>query len=112
MNSDLMYIGNRIREEREKQGMSQERLAEDAGVSSNAISNLENGLSNFKVGTLLGIMDSLGATANDLLPERFSQTEEMEARLFRVQIALNKLSEDKRSKAMEMIEGLVHLAEL
>lgn len=65
-------MGYKIKEEREKQNMTQERLAELSGVSRGTISALENGTSRATTTkTLANIAKALGTSIEDLF---FSQT--------------------------------------
>lgn len=60
-----MYF--RLREEREKLGMTQEELAEKSGISRCTISVLENGRSScVKTATLTKLADALGKRVSDL----------------------------------------------
>jgi Predicted transcriptional regulators len=61
-----MNIGVRIKEARLAANMTQEELAKKIGVSKNAISNYENGVSTPKVELLCAIMKHLEIDANFL----------------------------------------------
>lgn len=53
-------IGARVRQERQAQGWTLDRLAEASGVSRRMLVNVEQGAANPSVGTLLRISDALG----------------------------------------------------
>jgi transcriptional regulator with XRE-family HTH domain len=53
-------LGRAIRQLREKQGISQEDLAHDAGVTTGTLSLIERGRSNPSWGTVRGIAAALG----------------------------------------------------
>lgn len=61
-----MNIGRRIKEARLASNMTQDELAKRIGVSKNAISNYENGVSTPKVELLCAIMKHLDIDANYL----------------------------------------------
>lgn len=61
-----MTIGERIKEARLASNMTQDELAKKIGVSKNAISNYENGVSAPKVELLCAIMKHLEIDANYL----------------------------------------------
>lgn len=61
-----MTIGERIKEARLASNMTQDELAKKIGVSKNAISNYENGVSTPKVELLCAIMKHLEIDANYL----------------------------------------------
>ncbi len=59
-------LGEAIRELREKRGLTQERLAQDAGVTTGTVSLLERGQSNPAWGTVKALADGLGVTIAEL----------------------------------------------
>ena len=59
-----MNIGTKIRDARLALNLTQEELARSIGVSKNAISNYENGVSSPKIELLCAIMKSLHVDAN------------------------------------------------
>lgn len=60
-------IGDRIREERAKAGLSQRELARRLGVSPSLISQLESGQSNPSVGTLYSLVNELDLSLDRLI---------------------------------------------
>jgi transcriptional regulator with XRE-family HTH domain len=60
-------VGERIREIREKRGMTQDKLAEAAGLSKSFLSEVENDKSNISSQILLRIANELGASMDYLL---------------------------------------------
>ena len=60
-------IGHRIRSARELLGVSLRRLAQQTGVTSGFLSQLENGHSNASVATLKRIAEALGSTTAELI---------------------------------------------
>lgn len=65
--SDLDGIGDRLREERVKAGISQRELARRLGLSPSLISQLESGLSKPSVGTLYAIVTELGLSLDRVI---------------------------------------------
>jgi transcriptional regulator with XRE-family HTH domain len=59
-NKHLVELGNQIREERKKKGLSQEQLAFDAGVDRSYIGGIERGERNVSILTLVKIASCLG----------------------------------------------------
>lgn len=71
--SELDAIGDRLREERVKAGISQRELARRLGLSASLISQLESGLSKPSVGTLYAIVTELGLSLDRVIRgEEFS----------------------------------------
>lgn len=64
---DYQDIGVRIREKRQEKGVSQEKLAEKAEVSTAHISHLETGHSIPSLKTLISILNALECSADEIL---------------------------------------------
>ena len=76
-------IGDRLREERVKAGLSQRELARRLGLSASLISQLESGVSKPSVGTLYAIVTELDVSLDRIIrgddytePTRAEETEE------------------------------------
>jgi transcriptional regulator with XRE-family HTH domain len=59
-------LGEAIRQLREKRGLTQERLAQDAGVTTGTVSLLERGQSNPAWGTVDALANALGVSLSEL----------------------------------------------
>lgn len=66
-NKDLLELGNKIRLERMKREISQEKLAELANVSIRTISDIERGLTDIRYTNLLQIAKAFKITLSQLL---------------------------------------------
>ena len=64
------YIGRRIAKLRAEKKISQQKLGEDADVSRNYISNIENGKVAFSIDVLLKIADGMGVEPYQLLTDQ------------------------------------------
>lgn len=64
--SELPSVGERIREERVRRGVSLRALAGEVGVSASMISQIENGKSQPSVSTLYAITSALGVSIQDV----------------------------------------------
>jgi transcriptional regulator with XRE-family HTH domain len=71
-------VGERIREIREKRGMTQENLAKAAGLSKSFLSEVENDKSNISSQMLLRIANELGASMDYLLDGKVKEALERE----------------------------------
>lgn len=58
-------VGNRIKEIRREQGLSQEALANKAEVDRTYVTDVENGRRNISIETLLKIIIALGMSVQD-----------------------------------------------
>lgn len=70
---DQVGFGKRVRSIREARSMTQEELAENAGLSPHYIGNLEQGVRRPSATALLKLCHALGATPNDLLQDSLSE---------------------------------------
>lgn len=61
-------IIKKLREEREKKGMTQEEVAKKAGMHTNSLAKVERGVSKAAPDTLLKIAKALGMKSSDILP--------------------------------------------
>ncbi len=66
-------LGTTIRKFRERQGLSQEKLAEKANITYQYLSSLENGRENFTIGVLEKLAGALRQTFPDLVAASFSR---------------------------------------
>lgn len=64
---ELLLLGERIRSRRIKLCLSQEALAEKAGISANTVSRIEGGQMSMGIGIFIKLVQAMGADANDLL---------------------------------------------
>ena len=64
----LRAIGQRIKAERERLGLSQEALAAEAGLDRSYMSGVERGVRNLSVLKLAAVAEALRLPARELLP--------------------------------------------
>ncbi len=69
MQDILLALGNRIRSERKRKGMSQEGFADICGLHRTEMGLLERGKTVPRLDTLLIVAEHLGATVSTLLEE-------------------------------------------
>ena len=67
MELDYRAIGKRIKIERIKADLTQEKLAEMAGLSPTHMSNVETGSTRFGLTLMVSIANALGVTLDDLI---------------------------------------------
>lgn len=63
---EAQQMGSRIRQARRLQGMTQETLAKEAGVSRDAVLRLEHGSPHSRPSTVAKVTEALGLTPADL----------------------------------------------
>ncbi len=71
-NIKLLELGNKIRLERMKRDISQEKLAEMANVSIRTISDIERGITDIRYTNLLQIAEAFGLTLSELLNFKYN----------------------------------------
>lgn len=64
---ELVALGERIRERRVELCLSQEALAEKAGISANTVSRIEGGQMSMTIGIFMKLAQALDTDANSLL---------------------------------------------
>jgi len=74
MEIDYLDIGNRIRAERLKQKLTQERLGEMSGVGTTHISHIETGATKLSFKVLIDIINALNISADELLRNHIYQS--------------------------------------
>ena len=67
MQIDYLDIGKRIRAERKKQNISQEKLAETVGVGTTHISHIETGNTKLSIKVFIDIINALSISSDELL---------------------------------------------
>lgn len=70
-NIKLLELGNRIRLERMKRDMSQEKLAELANVSIRTVSDIERGITDIRYTNLLQIAEAFNMNISEFLAFKF-----------------------------------------
>ena len=85
MQIDYLDIGSRIRAERLKQKMSQERLAEMADVGTTHISHIETGHTKLSIKVFIAILNALNLSSDELLCNHINKAKHIfEGELFNI----------------------------
>jgi len=98
-------LGKRVQRLRQKVGLSQEQLAERAGISPKNISELENGRGNPTLSSLEGLARALSISMAELfdLEHERSSPEEIRREL---QSLINEVSDEDRKIFYRLLRGL------
>lgn len=78
---DLRTIGNRLLAFRRRMGMTQAAVAEAASLSDRTYADIERGMANMRLETLLQICHALHITPNELLTDDPPQTAQVQRTL-------------------------------
>ena len=73
---DYSLLGKRIREERLKLNLTQEKLAEDIGISTAYLGQIERGERSITLDKLIPLVNRLGVTIDFLLSDYMVSTDE------------------------------------
>ena len=101
---ELAALGERIRERRMELRLSQEALAEKAGISANTVSRIEGGQMAMGIGTFIKLVQAMGADANDLLGIVPELEKKRHGDIFH---RISHLREPEREIVLRTIEALV-----
>jgi len=107
----LKALGKRIANLRKQKGMNQEDFADVSGKMINTISNIERGLSDPKVTTLMSISKALGISIDELFLETKQEqsAEELPSNISAI-LQILKKQDDKTLKVIQkQIEALLEL---
>lgn len=104
VSQELLLLGERIRSRRIKLCLSQEALAEKAGISANTVSRIEGGQMSMGIGTFLKLAQAMGTDANSLL----GIVPEADGKIYRDMLShISRLSEPEQEIVLRTVETLV-----
>lgn len=102
---DLIELGNRIRDRRNEISMSQEKVAEQAGISANTVSRIEGGQSAMSIEIFIKMVQILGVDANELLGVSGQTKEEGQCR--KMFCRIRHLKQSEQTVVLQTMEALV-----
>ncbi len=106
VSQELIDLGNRIRDRRMEIRLSQESLAEKAGISVNTVSRIEGGQTAMSVNIFRKIVQALEVDANSLLGEKTPSTEE-NSRFQDICYRISHLRQCEQKVVLQTMETLV-----
>ena len=101
---ELAALGERIRERRMELRLSQEALAEKAGISANTVSRIEGGQMAMGIGTFINLVQAMDADADSLLGVISDSGKKRRGDIFH---RISHLREPEREIVLRTIEALV-----
>lgn len=105
VSQELIDLGNRIRDRRIERNLSQEAIAERAGISANTVSRIECGRSAMSIEIFIKLIQILDINANELLGMDISVSEK-EERDSEMAFYIQNLEEKEQMVVMRTIEAL------
>ncbi len=106
VSQDLINIGNRIRDRRRVLELSQEKVAEKAGISTNTVSRIEGGNSAMSIEIFIKLMQVLDMDANELLGVDI-QTSDQKELVSEMVCRIANLKQSEQTVVRQTIETLV-----
>ena len=103
---DLIELGNRIRDRRQELRLSQEKVAEKAGISVNTVSRIEGGQSAMSIEIFIKLVQILEVDANELLGENVTVMEE-DGRCQKMFCRIHHLNRSEQTVVLQTMEALV-----
>lgn len=103
---DLIDLGNRIRDRRHEIRLSQENVAERAGISANTVSRIEGGQSAMSIEIFIKMVQILGVDANELLGDNGLVTEE-DGACQKMFCRIRHLRRNEQTVVLQTMEALV-----
>ncbi len=98
---DIKILGNNIRNERKKQLLTIESLAEKAGITENFLGKIERGESKASLETIYSIANALNSSIDFLIREEFKPSNEFSYVTSLMEI--NKLSDSEKERFVGFI---------
>lgn len=102
---ELIELGNRIRDRRRELHLSQEKIAEKEGVSTNTISRIEGGQSAMSVEIFRKLVEILGVDANRLLGTAILQEEDSQCQ--EIFCRIRNLKQKEQAVVMKTVKALI-----
>ena len=101
----LIYIGNKIKDYRKKQGLTQKELGKKVGVGHTTVSAYEKGTISLNMNMLFAISAALDIRVDDLFPERNSNQAYLEK-------TKGMITKDLNSEEMLFLQKLIEKTSL
>ena len=102
---DLIKLGNRIRDRRQEISLSQEKVAEQAGISINTVSRIEGGQSAMSIEIFIKMVQILGVDANELLGVSSQAKEDGQCQ--KMFCRIRHLKQNEQTVVLQTMEALV-----
>ena len=102
---DMVAVGKRIKEARERGKLTQEELAEYVDISPSHISVIERGRKGPRLETVVRIANVLGVSADELLQDVVKQSQVSVLNELTTQIM--ELPEERRTRTINAVKALI-----
>lgn len=106
--SDLQSIGRNIAIRRETAGYSQERFAEELGISKNALGKIERGETMPRIDKLIAACRELNVTPNEIIPGFLSLGETIDPEMIEIIQRIKMYSKGQKRQLYSMINVIMN----
>jgi len=103
---DYRLIGSRVRDERIKYNLTQEKLAENVGISASFMGLLERGDRILSVETLVKLSVALGVSTDSLLEATFDSVKK-DSFAIQFSLMMNELTDDQKQMVLDVIRAML-----
>jgi len=103
ISEDHRVIGLKIANQRSQRGLAQADLAEELGISRNAVGAIERGEVDFKISRLISVCDTLNVTPAEVFPKRLAEKSRLPDEMRELEEKLSRLSPRERSQCLNVI---------
>ena len=103
---ELIELGERIRKRRQEMNLSQEALAEKAGISINTVSRVEGGQTAMSIEIFRKMIEILETDANGLLGKNVTGSEE-KSQIYELICRIQNLSRKDQKIVFQTVDSLV-----
>lgn len=100
---DIVESGKRIKELRQKEGMTQDSLSEKLGITKNAYQKIERGANGAKIDTLVELAEIFNISLDYIVCGKQTQT---------VESMISGLSENQQIFILEAVSGMIKSLDL
>ena len=101
---DMIAIGSRIKEARERAHLTQEELAEKVDISPTHMSVIERGIKTPKLDTFVKIINALNLSADALLLDGMDQVND--SIVAELSVRLGRLTDENQNRILNAIRAL------
>ena len=103
---ELIELGERIRKRRQEMNLSQEALAEKAGISINTVSRVEGGQTAMSIEIFRKMIEILETDANGLLGKNMTESEE-KSQIYELICRIQSLSRKDQKIVLQTVDSLI-----
>ena len=106
ISEDHRVIGLKIANQRSQRGLAQADLAEELGISRNAVGAMERGEADFGISRMISVCDALNVTPAEIFPNRLAEKSRLPDEMQELEEKMSQMTPYQRSLCMRAIIGV------